>query len=550
MNALRSAVLLSFVVLSVAPAQSSRRAIDEEDDFTARLEREIDRLVNRFSRASEPAIDDTLDRKRSRSVRTADINSEDYARSHTGNTTIESDERVDGDVVVKGGNLTIYGTVEGDVLVVGGNLYVRDNGHVTGNARVINGTIEKSGDGRIDGYEDRSNGTASYRTDRTRFRRLGTSFDAPWLNEFGNFDNAVVRYNRVEGIFLGIRSEKKYYWDGRRDWTAFGSVGWGFKSHTWRYNLGLARQFAFSSDGSQIFELGAEGYSLTDTKDRWIISTNENSAAAFFIHEDFQDYFSRRGFTGHVAWLTQGNTLRTEVRVGYSADMYDSLQLKADWALFGGDKRFRLNPPVDEGNMRSVTTSIGLTTVEKTSHGPEGWTVTATGEFGRKMAGSDFAFNQYIFDLRRYQPLGRYDNINVRFRAGSSEGVLPVQRDYELGGLGTLHAYRFKSERGNRMLLVNAEYIVDGNFLDDLDFWPSDLFGGINFLLLSDAGLVRTALPTADFQDGFGKVTWGELRHNLGFGLANKSGSFRVAYTWRTTEKGPGTWTFRFVRPF
>lgn len=176
--------------------------------------------------------------------------------------------------------------------------------------------------------------------------------------------------------------------------------------------------------------------------------------------------------------------------------------------------------------------------------------MTATGEFGRKMSGSDFAFNQYILDVRRYQPLGRYDNVNIRFRAGSSEGFLPLQRDYEIGGLGTLHAYRFKSERGNRMLLVNAEYIVDGNFLDDLDFWPSDLFGGINFLIMSDAGLVRTALPTADFQDGFGKITWGELRHNMGFGLANQSGSFRIAYTWRTTEKGPGTWTFRFVRPF
>jgi hypothetical protein len=172
MNSLRSAILLSFFALLLAPAQSSRRAANTDDDFTARLEREIDRIIDRFGRGFDAADDDTLDRKRSRSVRTADINSEDYARSHTGNTTIEADERVAGDVVVKGGNLTVYGTIEGDVLVVGGNLYVRENGHVTGNARVINGTIEKSDDGRIDGYEDRSNGTASYRTDRSRFRPL------------------------------------------------------------------------------------------------------------------------------------------------------------------------------------------------------------------------------------------------------------------------------------------------------------------------------------------------------------------------------------------
>ncbi|MEK6649509.1 MAG: hypothetical protein AABY75_00900, partial [Bacteroidota bacterium] len=443
MKNLRTASLLCVLLLSTAMGQSSRRAAANDDDFAHRLEQEIDQFIERFSRGFDAALDDTLDRKRPRSLQTADINTQDYARSHTGNTSVESDERVDGDMVVKGGNLTIYGAVDGDVLVIGGNLYVRDGGRVTGNARVINGTIEKSGDGRIDGYEDRSNGTASYRTDRSRFRHLGTSFDAPWLNQFGNFDNAVVRYNRVEGLFLGMGSEKKFYWDGRRSWAAFGSVGWGFKSHTWRYNLGLARQFPLVSDGGQLFELGVEGYSLTDSKDQWIISTNENSAAAFFIHEDFLDYFSRRGVTGHVAWLTQGNLVRTEMRIGYSVDRYDSLVQRTDWALFGGEKRFRPNPPVDEGQMRSVTGSIGLTTLEKTSHGPEGWTLTAAGEFGERMTGSDFSFNRYVVDLRRYQPLGQYDNINLRVRVGSAEGILPPQKLFELGGLGTLHAFRY-----------------------------------------------------------------------------------------------------------
>jgi len=550
MQTFRATALLSLLAFAIVSGQSSRRSSTTDDDFTQRLEQEIDRFLERFSRGVDAALDDTLDRKRPRSLKTADLNTEGYARSHTGNTTVEFDEQIDGDIVVKGGNLTVYGTIDGDALVIGGNLFVKDGGHITGNARVINGAIEKSGDGRIDGFEDRSNGTASYRTDRSRFRRLGTSFDAPWLNEFGNFDNAIVRYNRVEGIFLGIGSEKKFYWDGRRSWAAFGSVGWGFKSHTWRYNLGLARQFPLVSDGGQLFEMGVEGYSLTDSKDRWIISTNENSAAAFFIHEDFLDYFGRRGATGHVAWLTQGSMVRTEVRIGYSADRYDSLVQHTDWALFGGNKSFRPNPAVAEGDMRSVNASIGLTTTDKTSHGPEGWTLLATGEFGKRISSSDFSFNQYIFDLRRYQPLGRYDNFNLRVRVGSAEGILPPQKLFQLGGLGTLHAYRYKQDSGNRMVLVNAEYIVDGNFLDDLDFWPSDLFGGINFLILSDAGVTRNVLPTVQFQEGFEKMTWGELRHNVGAGLANRSGTFRVAYTWKTTEKAPGTITFRFVRPF
>lgn len=548
--------LLMFGAAAANAQSKSQPTSKDNDEFTQRLEKEIDRFLSRVTRSwtrindSDIEESDTLDRKR-RSLRTADISSDPYAHSYTGHTVIEEGETVDGDVVVKGGNLTVLGTVDGDVLVIGGTLFVKEGGTVTGNARVINGDIVKDDGGTIEGYEDKSNATASsYRTNRSSFRRYGTSFEVPWKSEYSNLDDVVLRYNRVEGIFLGLGSEKRYYWDGRRSWTGFGSFGWGFKSHTWRWNLGVARQFPLTEEGSHLLELGVEAYSLTDSKDRWIIGTNENTAAAFFIHEDFLDYFSRRGITGHVAWATQGSVLRTEVRVGYAVDRYDSLTNRVNWAMFGGDKSFRPNPPITEGNMRSVVATVGMTTLDKTVRGPEGWAIVATAELGRRMPGSDYSFDQYILDIRRYQPLGRYDNLNVRFRAGSSEGILPEQRIFQIGGLSTLQAYRYKSFVGTRMVLINAEYIVDGNFLDDLDFWPSWMFGGVNFLFLSDAGFVRTPFPTTAPQDGFDKVTWSEFNHNFGFGLANRSGSFRFAYTWRTDIKAPGALVFRFVRPF
>ena len=44
------------------------------------------------------------------------------------------------------------------------------------------------------------------------------------------------------------------------------------------------------------------------------------------------------------------------------------------------------------------------------------------------------------------------------------------------------------------MLLMNAEYILNGDFLGDLDFWPSFIMRHINLILVADAGLVRTSL--------------------------------------------------------
>ena len=550
---------IMFFLFSLTIANAQQRGLsmeEEEDDFARNLNQKIDRFLERVSHGirsgdiEEIFLADTIDRKPRRTIRTADLETDAFSHSYSGDMVIESDEIIKGNVIVKGGDLEVSGTVDGDVLVIGGTLFVIDDGVVTGNARVINGDIVKSEDGRIEGFEDRSSSKASYRTKRSGFRRFGTSFDAPWALDRTNIDDVLLRYNRVEGVFIGLGSEKKFYWDGRRSWTAFGGVGWGFKSHTWRYNLGLARQFALSNDGSHLLEIGLEGYSLTDSKDNWIISTNENSAAAFLLHEDFLDFFSRRGVTGHVAWYTQGSILRTEVRVGYAADTYGSLDQRTDWALFGGNKSFRPNPAITDGKMRSIVASAGLTTYDKTLYGPEGWAIHLNAELGRGIAGSDFSFNTIVGDVRRYQPIGRHDNLNLRLRVGSAEGVLPPQKLFELGGVGTLHAYRYKQLGGNRMILMNAEYILDGDFLDELDFWPTSIISGFTFLFMSDAGLVRSVAPTELASRGFDNIGLRDFAHNFGFGVSNRSGSFRLAYTWRTDVKAPGTIIFRFVRPF
>ena len=273
---------------------------------------------------------------------------------------------------MKGGDLTVYGTVDGDVLVVGGDLHMKRTGKITGSARVVNGSILKEDGAVIKGFEDYTRKEkTSFRPSRRKFSRTVRTFDVPWSDEQMNLDNFIFRYNRVEGIFLGLGSEKKYYWDGERNWNMYGSAGWGFKSHTWRGNLGLVRQFAIlTNEGSGIIELGAEGYSLTDTKDKWIISLHENTAAALLIHEDFRDYFQRNGYTLHVAYYSKEDYLKNELKIAYLADTYDSLTNKVDWAIFGGGKKFRLNPAIDPGKMRSLIVSGGVSTISNTSYGP------------------------------------------------------------------------------------------------------------------------------------------------------------------------------------
>ena len=64
---------------------------------------------------------------------------EDSSITYKGNTVIHRNDTLNSNVVVKAGDLTVFGRIEGDVLVIGGDLYLRDGAFVHGNIKVING---------------------------------------------------------------------------------------------------------------------------------------------------------------------------------------------------------------------------------------------------------------------------------------------------------------------------------------------------------------------------------------------------------------------------
>jgi hypothetical protein len=557
-----SRLLLCIVfMLAMAEAQSTKKETannDKHEDLGQRIgsivEDVIDRLEGAFSGGSEqPPLKMNVFRQVQSQVPPADIVTpvaEDSALTYRGNTVIQKGDTVNSNLVVKGGDLTVYGRINGDVLVDGGDLYIRDGAYIGGNINVVNGEVNRDDDTIVIGYIDTGSSKKEkpYREEEKNFRRSSTKLNAIWVNETTNLDNFIFRYNRVEGVFLGAGSEKRYYWDDQRSYSLYGSVGYGFKSRRWRGNLGLSRQFAF--DDGQLFEIEVEGHSLTDSKDDWLIGVHENTAAAILIHEDYRDYFRRNGFGVNIGYALQRDYLTGQVKAGYLSDEYRSMENQTEWSIFGGNKQFRLNPAIKDGRMRSIVSSVGLSTVTTTIYGLEGWSILATAEVADKNFGGDFTFNRYVADIRRYQPLGRYDNLNVRFRVGTSEGDLPFQKTYEIGGLGTLQGYPFKGEMGNRMLLMNAELIVNGDFLGDLSFWPSWLMRSVNLLVLTDAGIVRNEDANDLWTSGFNGIKVSDFKHDVGAGIASRNGSFRLALVWRTDRRDTAHFIFRFSRPF
>lgn len=273
------------------------------------------------------------------------------------------------------------------------------------------------------------------------------------------------------------------------------------------------------------------------------------------MREDFRDFYERRGAEVHGSYFFRDENLFSEATIAYIGEREYSLEPRVSWSFFGGDKVFRANPPIDEGILRGIRASSGVSTMRQAELGQEGWDIHGAALLAGHGLGGDFDFQQYTLDIRSHQSLGEYDNAAMRFCFGTAHGYLPLQRTFELGGLGTLPGYSFKSltgpdGRANRMLLLNIEYMMNGDAFREFSFWPSFLLKHVNLLLIADAGLVRTEDAASSALTGFNGITWGEIKSDVGLGICSRSGAFRIGAAWRTDRAEPGRLFLRIAPPF
>lgn len=495
---------------AVSSEEAARKPRDErdcDDDLRRRAE-------SRFLRKREPDV----------VVRYA----QDYELAES--------EKHAGHLVVSGGNLIVAGKVEGTVLVLCGDVEVRATAEVQGDVVCIGGRINRQGGSRIAGDQVEAsprsllNGGAAARSEWNDWRRR---------NRYTASIEGKAHYHRVDGVFLGVELPRLY----NDDWGAgiFGFGGYGFENKFWQYQIGGE----FYAGGEGRIALGVEAHDFTASEDDWIIAEDENSLAAFFLNEDFRDYYRRAGFT---AYLNPNIRETVNLKVGYQRDDHRSQIKETDWALFGKSKEYRENPRAGEGRAVGVIAHFSVDTRNHRSHPDRGWWLQFQGEFNLPEWESDFDFDRVIVDLRRYQPVGFGKNLDFRLRAGSGRGVLPAHYLFDLGGLSTLQGYRFKSFTGDRMLLGNAEYRLDAgrSRLRDIP-----LLGELNLIFFGDAGMAWEAEDKSGVGESFDYFRFDRLRTSAGIGLTDDDGRVRLNFAKRLDEKD-ADWvvTFRLNRNF
>ena len=96
---------------------------------------------------------------------------------------------------------------------------------------------------------------------------------------------------------------------------------------------------------------------------------------------------------------------------------------------------------------------------------------------------------------------------------GFSGGVLPAERLFALGGIGSVHGYAFKEVSGTKMALLNAEYRV--NIGAPIHSGNREAF---NVFAFYDAGKLSGGPQPSDWLNGVGGgVGFGGLRVEFGF---------------------------------
>lgn len=482
-----------------------------------------------------------------------------------GNVAIEPDEFIRGDVVTLRGTIQVQGEVDGDVVAVFGNVELDSTAYVNGDVVSVGGKIYRTRGAHVggdivqttitgvkvdDGDQHVSVGLTGisvgpkkgdeWERKQKRSRRRGWGYDI-------DDETFMFRYNRVEGLFLGLRLDRDD-WKEKSAWfDLYGHAGYGFSRKHGCYQIGLERSF-FGKWGPI---LGVEAHDMVHTEDEWIIPTFENSLAALFLREDFQDYYRREGFSGYLSHdISEYLTLTGEFR----KDHHYNLKKKTNWSIFGGDKKFRENPLIDEIEFKSAIAKLTFDTRNSYKYPDQGWFVNLIGEFAREDFNTNGVdFDRYIVDIRRYQPITYGENLDFRLRAGSSRGDLPTQLQFDLGGLSTIRGYKFKEfandsiNEFNRMLLGNIEYRIHGRRN------PLNRFmgGEVSLILFADAGYVWSVADTAEANDGFDSLDWDDLYTSIGFGIGNQDGNVRLNFAKRMDRKGePIVVTFRINRPF
>jgi hypothetical protein len=277
--------------------------------------------------------------------------------------------------------------------------------------------------------------------------------------------------------------------------------------------------------------LGGELHDITATDDLWRLATVEQTVAALGFKNTFRDYYRRRGAQLFAVFRPGENN---EFSVMARWDRHSPLPNTTNYSFFRDSAVFRPNPLVADERVNAFVFGYTFDTRPLTSAGSAvtydrhlkdslfgvgvrrqpGLRLEWTSEVAGHALQGDAQFDRHILNARGYLPLGPRTLLSARGLFGWGNGTLPLERQFAIGGIGTVHGYSFKEASGTGLTLINAEYRV--NLTSDVALNKNPLSAFVFYDAGRTTSLFNTTRTPWLSGTGFG-FGFGDVRLEFGY---------------------------------
>ena len=265
----------------------------------------------------------------------------------------------------------------------------------------------------------------------------------------------AIRYNRVEGLHLGTNIKLFEMNGGKIRTIAFG--GYGFSSEELTYGAGIN----YNSKKATGYA-GSLNYSHDiSTNDENVMGWLENSTAAFFAKKDFLDYFLTTGARASILYRI---SRKHEISTKFHSLEYKSISKKDVWSIYeliDSDRKYRNNPAITEERETRVTIGYAFDSRINQFMLTDNFIFNISLEKAGSAFGGYFEYNGLNINLKKYKRTFGSQMLIVRGFLGVRDRKVSEQFLYYLGGIGTLRGYGHKEFTGNRVGMVNVDYLFN-----------------------------------------------------------------------------------------
>ena len=391
---------------------------------------------------------------------------------------VDSGAVVRGDVAVAEGPVIVAGRITGRLVAINADVELRPGARVDGGLLVIGGELRDAG--AVPSTVVPVGGTVRVFREPLAYREVedrlvAADSSAPtipggledWWTRWRNRDrHSGVRflittaktYDRVEGLPILVGPEYR----GPRPWGELRLRAQGIfrTADELRWdpeNLGHDVSGDVRLGRALGVTVGGRLFDVVEPVQRWQLEGDEVGLATFLLHRDLRDYFGAHGATVSAGAFLGPDA---DLTLRLSQERWSSREVRDPFTILRNASPWRPNPVADAGRFHIAGATLRVDTRNVVDRPWSGWYVVADYERGTGMV-DDFAalspgvravdgdrvtYGRGFLDVRRYLRISPDAQVNARVVLGGwvHGDPLPAQRRLSVGGAGSLPGYDFR----------------------------------------------------------------------------------------------------------